>query len=197
MIQLLASSKVSPLSVYGLYTTNFALTVSQSAPILKPATRPSEAVYNAFRYESRLQTKAGCWGTDMSCIQFVTPMCVFAWYITGTRIPESHAIEVASHLLKIQDPEDGGWSTHQGAKTTLFGTAVVYVALRLMGFPQEHEQLIKARRCLLRMGGAVLLPSWAKFWLCLLGLYEWSGTDPYPVEMWWANVWLCAQSLHG
>ena len=141
-------------------------------------------MYNAFQFQSRLQVQAGCWGTDLSCVLTVTPMLIIAWYITAAKVPEAHAIELANHLFAAQDQRNGGWPTYLGAKATLMGTILVYVALRLMGFSEDHKQLVAARNFLLQMGGAVVLPCWAKFWLCLLGLYDWEGTDPYPVEMW-------------
>lgn len=111
-------------------------------------------------------------------------MLIISWYITQACIEEAHAIELVNFILAAQNA-DGGWATYGGQDTTLMGTILVYVALRLMGLSAENEQLIKARRCLLDMGGAVYLPGWAKFWLALLGLYKWEGTDPYPVEMWY------------
>ncbi|KAB8230823.1 uncharacterized protein BDW43DRAFT_313631 [Aspergillus alliaceus] len=58
-----------------------------------------------------------------------------------------------------------------------------------MGVPTDEEHLRKARSYYLRSGGAVYLPCWAKFWLALLGLYDWEGIDPYPVEMWLLPEW--------
>ena len=70
---------------------------------------------------------------------------------------------------------------------TLMGTVLVYIALRLMGLPAEHGKLVKARVCFTQMGGMIYLPCWAKYWLAMLGLYEWEGTDPYPAEMWYVE----------
>lgn len=117
-------------------------------------------------------------------------MMIFFWYITGAEIPEAQAIELVRYLLGSQNT-DGGWPTYVGEKTSLMGTVMIYIALRLMGLPAEHEQLVKARLCFTQMGGVVYLPCWAKFWLCLLGLYEWEGTDPYPVEMWYVCFPFC------
>ncbi|KAI9715728.1 MAG: hypothetical protein M1828_000743 [Chrysothrix sp. TS-e1954] len=165
--------------------------LSTHAPILDSPKRPSESVHNAFRFWSRLQTEpAGCWAADLSCILFVTPMLIIAWYITGIKLSEPHAIEVAKFVLAAQDPYDGGWPTHQRGPTTVMGTALMYVALRLMGFPAEHERMVKGRTALLGMGGAVVMPCWAKFWFCMLRLYEWEGADPYPVEMWLLPRWV-------
>lgn len=112
-------------------------------------------------------------------------MLVITWYIVGAQMPEAHAMAIVNYAFAIQN-EDGGWPTfnYSSQSTDLMGTLLMYVALRLMGFGAEHERLLKARKRLLAMGGALYLPMWGKFWLCLLGLYDWKGSDPYPAEMW-------------
>ncbi|OJJ31027.1 hypothetical protein ASPWEDRAFT_118302 [Aspergillus wentii DTO 134E9] len=163
-------------------------------PMLTPefgaAKKPSETVFNAARFHSNVQiSQLGCWAADMSCVFFVTPMLIITWYLTGAVIPEAQAIELVNYILASQN-EDGGWPTYLREKTALMGTIMIYVALRLIGLPAENEHLVKARGCLLQMGGAAYLPCWAKFWLAMLGLYEWEGTDPYPAEIWLLPEWL-------
>ena len=38
-------------------------------------------------------------------------------------------------------------------------------------------------------GGALTAPSWAKFWLCVLGVHEWEGINSIPAEMWLLPYW--------
>lgn len=116
-------------------------------------------------------------------------MLVISWYITQASVDEACALELVKYMLGAQNA-DGGWATYHGESTTLMGTILVYVALRLIGLSAEDEQLTKARKRLLDMGGAIYLSGWAKLWLAMLGLYEWKGTDPYPVEMWLLPEWL-------
>jgi cycloartenol synthase len=44
--------------------------------------------------------------------------------------------------------------------------------------------MAKARTWILHHGGATYIPSWGKLWLSVLGVYEWSGNNPLPPEMW-------------
>lgn len=157
----------------------------------EPADTLQEAVRRAGRFHSRLQTKAGCWTADLSCIFFVTPMLLIAWYITGAVIPEAFAVALSTHAFAIQ-ADDGGWPTYldqnmprsNESPSTLMGTLLMYVALRLMGLPPREPRMVRARQHLLSLGGATYLPCWAKFWLCVLGLYSWDGSDPYPTDLW-------------
>jgi len=92
----------------------------------------------------------------MSCVFFVTPMLIIAWYITGAEIPEAHTIALIDYAFAIQN-EDGGWPTYTyGAQpTSLMGTVLMYVVLQLMGFDSQHERMIRARKSLIGMGSAV------------------------------------------
>lgn len=157
----------------------------------EPADTFQEVIRRAGGFHSRLQTKAGCWTADLSCIFFVTPMLLIAWYITGARITEAVAVALTNHAFAIQ-ADDGGWPTYLDQKmprgnespSTLMGTLLMYVALRLLGLPARDPRMVRARENFLGLGGATYLPCWAKFWLCLLGLYDWAGSDPYPTDLW-------------
>ena len=39
------------------------------------------------------------------------------------------------------------------------------------------------------LGGAQGIPSWGKFWLAALGVYEWDGVNPIPPEFWLLPYW--------
>ncbi|PWY82055.1 lanosterol synthase [Aspergillus heteromorphus CBS 117.55] len=170
-------------------TTKFFLDLPSDIPDSGPPKTASDVIYKGTRFQANTQVRdLGCWAADLSCIFFVTPMMVIAWYITGAEIDEAYIIELVRYMFGCQSA-DGGWPTYLGEDASLMGTTLVYIALRLMGVPAEHENLRKARSYYLRAGGAIYMPAWAKFWLALLGLYDWDGTDPYPVEMWLLPHW--------
>ena len=59
-----------------------------------------------------------------------------------------------------------------------------YCALRLLGMSAEHPVAVKARAKLHELGGATAAPSWGKFWLSVLNVYDWDGNNPIPPEIW-------------
>ena len=67
----------------------------------------------------------------------------------------------------------------------MFGTALNYVALRLLGVVREDSDVVRAKALLQSLGGATGVPSWGKFFLALLGVYEWSGLNPLLPELWY------------
>lgn len=119
---------------------------------------------------------------------FLLPGLIITWYVTQTSVPASHAIELRNYLFKRQHPKDGGWGLHIEGQSTVFGTALNYVSLRLLGVSEEHPRMVKARGMLHALGGASHAPHWGKFWLSVLGVCEWSAVNPVPPELWYVSA---------
>ena len=120
---------------------------------------------------------------------FLLPGMVIGWYVTQTPIPEPIAIEMKRYLFARQNPDDGGWGLHIEGESTAYGTTMTYVVLRLLEASEEDERMVKARSMLHKLGGAVMAPHWAKFWLAALGVMEWEGVNPVPPELWYVERW--------
>lgn len=116
---------------------------------------------------------------------FLLPGLVITWYVTETPVPEHISIEIRRYLFARQHPEDGGWGLHIEGESSVFGTAMNYVVLRLLGASEEDKRLVKARGLLHSMGGALNGPHWAKFWLSVLACMEWDAVNPVPPELWY------------
>ncbi|KAF5182216.1 Cycloartenol synthase, partial [Thalictrum thalictroides] len=115
-------------------------------------------------------------------------MQVIALYITGTMniiLTSAHREEMLRYIYNHQN-KDGGWGFHIEGHSTMLGTVVNYVALRLLGQPScgGTELVEKASKWIVDHGGATMIPSWGKPFLSVLGVYEWSGNNPVPPEMW-------------
>ena len=115
---------------------------------------------------------------------FLIPGYVITMYITKTPYPLGYREELIRYLRHFAHTQDGGWGLHTAGPSTVFGTALNYVALRLLGVAKVDPVCIKARQHLLSRGGAVGVPAWGKFWLTMLNVYDFSGMNPIPPEMW-------------
>lgn len=115
---------------------------------------------------------------------FLLPGLVIAWYVTETPISEPISIEIKRYLFARQHSGDGGWGLHIEGESSVFGTAMNYVVLRILGASEEDPRMIKARGRLHQLGGAANGPHWAKFWLAALGVMEWDAVNPVPPELW-------------
>ena len=67
----------------------------------------------------------------------------------------------------------------------MFGTALNYATLRLLGVDRDDSDIVRARGLLHRLGGATGIPSWGKFWLAVLGVYDWTGLNTLLPELWY------------
>jgi lanosterol synthase len=121
---------------------------------------------------------------------FLLPGLVITWYVTETPIPESHAIEMKNYLFARAHPEDGGWGLHIEGESSVFGTAMNYTTLRILGADAEDPRMRKARDTLWKLGGAIKGPHWAKFWLSVLGVFDWDVVNPVPPELWLLPDWV-------
>jgi hypothetical protein len=79
---------------------------------------------------------------------------------------------------------------HTAATPTAFGTVMNYVALRLLGMSADEGPMTEIRGLIHKMGGATTVPTWGKVWLSVLGVYEWSGVNPVPPELWSLPDWV-------
>lgn len=131
----------------------------------------------------KLQLPPGNWACEYGGPLFLLPGFVITWYVTGIRVPDEVRIEICNYLYSQQN-DDYGWGLHIEGESTVFGTAMNYTTLRLLGQDAEDLRLIKARALLHKMGGATHGPHWAKFWLAVLGVCEWDAVNPVPPDLW-------------
>lgn len=120
---------------------------------------------------------------------FLLPGLVITWYVTKAPIPAAYSVEIKNYLYARQH-KDGGWGLHVEGHSSVFGTAMNYTVLRLLGASEEDPRIIKARGKLHELGGAVNGPHWTKFWLSVLGVMDWDIVNPIPPEIWLLPDWV-------
>ncbi|KAG7665954.1 ERG7 [[Candida] subhashii] len=131
-----------------------------------------------------LQLDNGIFPCQYKGPMFMTIGYIVANYFSNQPIPDPYRKEMIRYIVNTAHPVDGGWGLHSIDKSTCFGTTMNYVCLRLLGMTSDHPVMIKARRTLHRLGGAIRNPHWGKAWLSILNLYEWEGVNPAPPELW-------------
>ncbi|KAJ0034619.1 hypothetical protein Pint_26438 [Pistacia integerrima] len=143
----------------------------------------------AISFYSSIQAHDGHWPSESAGPLFFIQPLVIALYVTGglnAVLSSEHQKEIKRYLYNHQN-EDGGWGLHIEGESTMFGSALSYIALRLLGEGTEDGEdmsIARGRQWILDHGGLVAIPSWGKFWVSVLGIYEWSGCNPMPPEFW-------------
>ncbi|KDQ13559.1 hypothetical protein BOTBODRAFT_160506 [Botryobasidium botryosum FD-172 SS1] len=159
-------------------------------PDLPPAEDALSAARNGFRFYRNLQSDDGHWAGEFGGPMFLLPGLVLGSYVAGMTFTREERLEMIRYLLNRANPDDGGWGIHTEGCSTVFGTALNYCSMRILGVDAEHPAMIKARGTLHKLGGATGIPSWGKFWLSVLNVHDWDGCNPIPPELWLLPEWL-------
>ncbi|KAK9093483.1 hypothetical protein Syun_028394 [Stephania yunnanensis] len=149
----------------------------------------TNALKRATRFVAAMQVGDGHWPAECSGPLFLIPPLIIVLHISGTLnvvITPERREEILRYTYNQQN-QDGGWGLNVGGDSIMFATVLNYVALRLLGEELEGSDkercLVKARKWILDRGGATYISTWGKFYLSVLGVYEWAGTNPIPPEV--------------
>lgn len=156
----------------------------ESGPL--PIDRVQSSVRAGIEFYRHLQQDDGHWPGDYGGPMFLMPGLVIACYVTGSMdqvLSPPHREEMTRYLVNHQN-RDGGYGLHIEGDSTMFGTCLSYVTLRLLGMGPDDDPAQRARSWIQARGGAKYIASWGKFWLAVLGVYSWDGMNPMPPEMW-------------
>lgn len=147
-----------------------------------------EAATKAMAYYQMLQCEDGHWAGDYGGPMFLMPGLICSLYLMKVPFPPGRREGMIQYLRNHQQI-DGGWGTHIECASTIFGTILSYIALRLLGVEADEDYMRKGREFILAHGGALYAPSWAKFWMAVIGIYEWDGINSIPAEMFLLPKW--------
>nr|ADK12003.1 beta-amyrin synthase [Aralia elata] len=143
----------------------------------------------AVHFFSALQASDGHWPAENAGPLFFLPPLVMCVYITGhldTVFPAEHRKEILRYIYCHQN-EDGGWGFHIEGHSTMFCTTLSYICMRILGEGPDggvNNACVRGRKWILDHGSVTAIPSWGKTWLSILGVYEWTGSNPMPPEFW-------------
>ena len=129
-----------------------------------------------------LQGEDGAWEGEMVWCPMLTAQYVLLHHVLERPLEPGRRRRVLRSFERTR--LDGGvWGLHEHSPPNLFVTTLVYVAARLLGIERD-DPLIEPARRFLQAEGVLNIPSWGKFWLALLNLYDWRGVNAILPELW-------------
>jgi len=146
----------------------------------------------AVQFYNMLLCDDGHWAGDYGGPHFLLPGLVVTWYVMNrpSKLIDEDQAKMMTHYIRVHQQVDGGWGSHIESPSTMFGSVLMYVALRLLGADKDDEACVKAREFMDEHGGALYTSSWSKFYLCILGVMDWKGHNSVPPEMWLLPNWI-------
>jgi hypothetical protein len=105
------------------------------APRGSPSVTPEEALATGWDFYNALLTSDGHWAGDYGGPLFLMPGLVITCHIAGVDLAERRSAMLT--YLRNHQQRDGGWGLHIEGPSTVFGTSLNYVAVRLLGLPAD------------------------------------------------------------
>ena len=143
----------------------------------------AQQLEKGFDYYLGLLTEHGFISGDYGGPHFLLPGLIIVSHVTNSRLSEEHEALMRMYMFNHQQ-EDGGWGLHIEGESTMLGTGLQYVALRILGTAADDSRMVRAREWIHRHGGVTHIPSWGKFYLSVLGVYRWEGCHSLFPEIW-------------
>ena len=174
-----------------------ALLVSMPSSVSAPQSiRPREvespdaepALRGASARLLQLQDEDGAWEGEMVWCPMLTAQYVLLHHMIELPLEPGRRRRVLRSFERTR-LEGGLWGLHEHSPPNLFVTTLVYVAARLLGVERDDLFVEPARR-FLQAEGVLNIPSWGKFWLALLNLYDWRGVNAILPELWSLPRWI-------
>ena len=135
-----------------------------------------------------LRDEDGAWEGEMVWCPMLTAQYVLLHHVMEQPLEPERRRQVLRSFEQTR-LEGGSWGLHEHPPPNLFVTTLVYVAARLLGV-ERNDPLVEPARRFLRVEGVLGIPSWGKFWLALLNLYDWRGTNAVLPELWSLPRWV-------
>jgi squalene-hopene/tetraprenyl-beta-curcumene cyclase len=140
-----------------------------------------EGIARASDWLLSLQHADGYWCGELEADSMLESDYIFMHMLLGTG--DRGKMERAINEILRHQNEDGGWSIYPGGPSNVSLSVKAYFALKMMGWDAEHPVLVRARGCVLALGGVTECNTFTKIYLCALGQYDYDAVPAVPPEI--------------
>lgn len=149
-----------------------------------------QAEQRALDYLLSQQKPTGDFEGEMVWCTMILAQAIIVRTILGRPYDAQDRRQILRHF-EVTQASDGSWGMHPESPGYVFFTTLAYVALRLLNVSSKDAIAQRARRWLHQQPvGVEGIPTWGKFWLAILGLYEYKGLNAIPPELFLLPEWL-------
>src|SRR6201993_4439763 len=144
--------------------------------------RVASAIDAARQYLFGIQDREeGFWCGELGADTTLVSDYILLHRLLGTE-DALRTVKCAREILNRQN-EDGGWPIYNDGPSNVSASVKAYLALKMAGYSPEHPQMVKARECILALGGVTECNTFTKIYLCFLGQYDWEAVPAVPPEI--------------
>lgn len=134
-----------------------------------------------------LQREDGHW-----CFELEADCTIPAEYILMMHYLDEIDVELErkfAFYLRERQNEEGGWPLYYGGKAEISCSVKVYYALKLVGDSPDEPHMVRARKCILKLGGAAAANVFTRIALALFEQVPWRAVPFVPVEVMLLPKW--------
>ncbi len=145
--------------------------------------RARETAKKALEYLLLRQSSEGFWVFDLEADVTIPSEYVMLQRFLGRDPGKDFHRRVRNYLLAKQMP-DGGWPLFDvDGPADVSASVKAYFALKLMGEDHNAPHMVRARQCILSLGGAAAVNVFTRITLALFGQIPWHTAPAMPVEI--------------
>ncbi|KAL2060526.1 hypothetical protein VTL71DRAFT_9167 [Oculimacula yallundae] len=150
-------------------------------PHAGPEHDAQKALDDAIRFSFDDQKEDGHWAAEVSADVTFTSEYVMFKYAMGLDL-EADREDLKKWLLQDQKV-DGSWGLSPDLPGNNSTTTEAYLALKILGVPRTHQQMLKTQKFMRSHGGVEKVRFFTRFFLSTFGLFPYSAIPQIPAEL--------------
>ena len=176
------------------YPSKFRLTPFEEKDVDLPVTplfaveRLNEAIGKARDRFLSIQNEEGYWVFDLEADTTIPSEYVLLQRFLDREVPEDQKKRFATYLRNRQ-LENGGWPLYYEGEANISASVKSYFALKQLGDSPDASHMVRARRYILKQGGAAEANVFTRILLALFGQVPWETTPAMPIEIMLLPQW--------
>lgn len=149
----------------------------------------TEGISKAMGWLEEKQSPDGFWVGRLFSNSCMEAQWIMLQHVLGLGRSDKKFDAVVRAILRERQ-SDGTWLIYPGAEGGDINTTVeCYAALRIAGHDPKSPEMTQTREWIRANGGLLATRNFTKYWLALIGEWDWDHLPTLPPELIWAPTW--------